>query len=99
VVTATIWCADREHDDIAQRIERIHFILGFDRPVLFDRHAVGGEYSAGWKSVGAGRLITTFFPDDGSSPVICDDRYAKILLSKLSFRFRVFWVYIFYYIH
>jgi len=48
--------------------------LGFERPVLFERHAVGGEYSAGWKSVGAGRLITTFFPDDGSSPIICDDR-------------------------
>eukprot|EP01035_Chromulina_nebulosa_P021518 gene21518-27863_t len=53
--------------------------LGFDRPVLFDRHAVGGEYGAGWKSVGAGRLVTTFFPDDGSSPVICDDRVLKDL--------------------
>lgn len=31
--------------------------LGFDRPVLFERHAVGGEYGAGWKSVGAGRFI------------------------------------------
>jgi isocitrate dehydrogenase len=51
--------------------------LGFDRPVLFDRHAVGGEYGAGWKSVGAGRLVTTFFPDDGSSPIICDDRVLK----------------------
>jgi hypothetical protein len=29
---------------------------------------------AGWRSVGAGRLVTTFFPDDGSSPVLCDDR-------------------------
>lgn len=37
--------------------------LGFDKPVLFDRHAVGGEYGAGWRSVGAGRLVTTFFPD------------------------------------
>lgn len=53
--------------------------LGFDRPVLFDRHAVGGEYGAGWKSVGAGRLVTTFFPDDGSSPIICDDRVLKDL--------------------
>jgi len=48
--------------------------LGFERPVLFERHAVGGEYGAGWKSVGAGRLVTTFFPDDGSSPTFCDDR-------------------------
>ena len=27
--------------------------------------------------VGAGRLVTTFFPDDGSSPVLCDDRVLK----------------------
>ena len=38
--------------------------LGFKHPVLFDRHAVGGEYGAGWKPVGAGKLVTTFFPDD-----------------------------------
>jgi len=48
--------------------------LGFERPVFFERHAVGGEYGAGWKSVGAGRVVTTFFPDDGSSPSFCDDR-------------------------
>jgi len=36
--------------------------LGFKRPVLFERHAVGGEYGAGWKSVGKGKLVTTFFP-------------------------------------
>ncbi len=30
-----------------------------------------------WKAVGAGRLVTTFFPDDGSSPVLCDDRVLK----------------------
>ena len=51
--------------------------LGFDKPVFFDRHAVGGEYGAGWRSVGQGRLVTTFFPDDGSSPVIADDRVLK----------------------
>ena len=27
--------------------------------------------------MGAGRLVTTFFPDDGSSPVLCDDRVLK----------------------
>lgn len=48
--------------------------LGFERPVFFERHAVGGEYGAGWKQVGAGRVVTTFFPDDGSSPMFCDDR-------------------------
>ncbi|KAJ1422224.1 hypothetical protein B484DRAFT_399166 [Ochromonadaceae sp. CCMP2298] len=48
--------------------------LGFEKPVFFERHAVGGEYGAGWKSVGSGRLVTTFFPADGSAPVFCDDR-------------------------
>ncbi len=48
--------------------------LGFDKPVLFDRHAVGGEYGAGWRAVGSGRLVTTFFPSDGSAPIFCDDR-------------------------
>lgn len=48
--------------------------LGFEKPVIFDRHAVGGEYGAGWKQVGQGRLVTTFFPEDGSSPVVTDDR-------------------------
>ena len=57
----TIPCRDTIH------IEGVK--LGFDRPVLFDRHAVGGEYGAGWKSVGAGRLVTTFFGDVSSQSV------------------------------
>eukprot|EP00419_Tripos_fusus_P073452 CAMPEP_0172877692 /NCGR_PEP_ID=MMETSP1075-20121228/107646_1 /TAXON_ID=2916 /ORGANISM="Ceratium fusus, Strain PA161109" /LENGTH=473 /DNA_ID=CAMNT_0013729305 /DNA_START=26 /DNA_END=1447 /DNA_ORIENTATION=- len=50
--------------------------LGFDRPVLFERHAVGGEYGAGWKKVGKGRVLTTFFPEDLSKekPVVIDGR-------------------------
>jgi len=49
--------------------------LGFKRPVLFERHAVGGEYGAGWNPVGRGRLLTTFFPDDPSQgPIIVDGR-------------------------
>jgi len=49
--------------------------LGFKKPVYFERHAVGGEYGAGWQPVGKGRLMTTFFPDDPSSkPVIVDAR-------------------------
>jgi len=53
--------------------------LGFKQPVLFERHAVGGEYGAGWKEVGKGRLITTYFPDkesfeDGEDAVIVDAR-------------------------
>lgn len=38
---------------------------------------MGGEYGAGWKAVGAGRVVTTYFPDDGSSPSFCDDRVLK----------------------
>jgi len=48
--------------------------LGFKNPVLFERHAVGGEYGAGWKEVGAGQLLTTFVPEDGSPPVVVDTR-------------------------
>ena len=51
--------------------------LGFKRPVLFDRHAVGGEYGAGWKAVGAGKLVTTFFPDDDGTPLVVDGRHLK----------------------
>lgn len=50
--------------------------LGFRKPVLFERHAVGGEYSAGFKPVGDGRLITTFFPEnDAIQPIIVDSRH------------------------
>jgi isocitrate dehydrogenase len=48
--------------------------LGYKRPVLFERHAVGGEYGAGWKEVGAGRMVTTFHPADSAEAVVVDDR-------------------------
>jgi len=53
--------------------------LGFKRPVLFERHAVGGEYGAGWKKVGKGRVLTTFFPEnmDEGKPIIVDGREVK----------------------
>ncbi|CAE7364453.1 icd [Symbiodinium natans] len=53
--------------------------LGFKRPVLFERHAVGGEYGAGWKKVSKGRLLTTFFPEnmDEGKPIIVDGRELK----------------------
>lgn len=52
--------------------------LGFKRPVLFERHAVGGEYGAGWSNVGKGRVLTTFFPDDAKEkPTIIDGREVK----------------------
>lgn len=38
--------------------------LGFKKPVFFERHAVGGEYGAGWSECGQGRLVTQFYPDD-----------------------------------
>jgi len=48
--------------------------LGYKKPVFFERHAVGGEYSAGYKIVGKGKLTTTFVPEDGGEPVVVDDR-------------------------
>jgi len=51
--------------------------LGYKRPVLFERHAVGGEYGAGFKEVGAGKVTTTFTPADGGAPMIVDERTLK----------------------
>jgi len=49
--------------------------LGFDRPVFFERHAVGGEYGASWKAVGKGKVLTTYWPEDGKEkPIIVDGR-------------------------
>ena len=42
--------------------------LGFDRPVFFERHAVGGEYGAGWLQIGSGQLDTKFYPDSENVP-------------------------------
>merc|ERR1719235_708386 len=49
--------------------------LGYARPVLCERHAVGGEYGAGWSTVGKGRVMTTHFPEDiKETPTIVDAR-------------------------
>jgi isocitrate dehydrogenase len=48
--------------------------LGYDKKVMFDRHAVGGEYGAGYKMLGQGKLKTVFEPQDGSAPIIVDER-------------------------
>jgi isocitrate dehydrogenase len=48
--------------------------LGYKKPVFFERHAVGGEYSAGYKIVGKGKLVTTFVPEGETEPVVVDDR-------------------------
>jgi len=47
--------------------------LGYAKPVYFERHAVGGEYSAGWAQVGSGSLKTIFEDGTGSSTVV-DER-------------------------
>jgi isocitrate dehydrogenase len=51
--------------------------LGYKRPVLFERHAVGGEYGAGYKEVGAGKCVTEFYPADGSPKQVVDERVLK----------------------
>ncbi len=51
--------------------------LGYKKPVLFDRQAVGGEYGGGYGFVGVGKSVTTFYPEDGSEPVIIDERELK----------------------
>ena len=57
--------------------------LGFDRPVFFDRHAVGGEYGAGWKSVGAGRLVTTFFGDVSTVQMLALQEYVTFIIELI----------------
>ena len=46
--------------------------LGFKKPVLFERHAVGGEYSAGFKFVGRGNVKTVFNPEVRSRVAVPD---------------------------
>jgi len=48
--------------------------LGYKNRVLFERHAVGGEYGAGFAKAGRGTLLTTYIPRDGSSPFVVDKR-------------------------
>lgn len=48
--------------------------LGYKNPVFFERHAVGGEYGAGWNEVGKGTLLTTYLPADGEAPFVVDKR-------------------------
>ncbi len=47
--------------------------LGYENPVLMDRHAVGGEYGAGSKIVGKGKVVTRFISEKGEEEII-DER-------------------------
>ena len=57
--------------------------LGYKNPVLFDRHAVGGEYGASFDIVGAGKAVTTFYPEDGGAPITVAERTLKDSQSAL----------------
>lgn len=48
--------------------------LGFKKQVLFERHAVGGEYGAGYGNVGKGTVTTVFTPEDHGPAKIIDHR-------------------------
>lgn len=47
--------------------------MGYKNPVLFDRHAVGGEYGAGAKILGAGS-VKTVHTDASGKETIVDER-------------------------
>jgi len=40
--------------------------LGYKNPVFFERQAVGGEYGASHATVGAGTVVTKFYPNDAN---------------------------------
>eukprot|EP00493_Phyllostaurus_siculus_P017270 UN17533 len=48
--------------------------LGYKNLVLFERHAVGGEYEAGFGNVGKGSMTTVYTPDDLGPAQIIDHR-------------------------
>ncbi len=47
--------------------------MGYKNPVLFDRHAVGGEYGAGSKILGAGS-VKTIHTDAAGKETVVDER-------------------------
>lgn len=55
--------------------------FGYAAPVLFDRHAVGGEYGAGYKEVGAGTLKTVHVAADGTETLV-DERTLKDTINQ-----------------
>lgn len=47
--------------------------LGYKNKVTFDRHAVGGEYGAGYKMTGKGRVRAVYIDESGNEHII-DER-------------------------
>lgn len=60
-----------------------HNTMGYELPVLFCRHAVGGEYAADFKIVGAGKAVTLFYPEGGGEPIPVSERVLKDKKSAL----------------
>ena len=61
------------------RVAGLESQMGYENPVLFCRHAVGGEYGAGAAIVGKGTLKTVFTGEDGKEQIV-DER--KLIDSK-----------------
>lgn len=55
------------------RVPGLESQMGYENPVLFCRHAVGGEYGAGAAIVGKGTLKTVFVGEDGKEQIV-DER-------------------------
>lgn len=48
--------------------------MGYKNPCLFDRHAVGGEYGASYKTVGPGTATLKFTPKGSKESEIINSR-------------------------
>lgn len=57
--------------------------MGYKNICLFDRHAVGGEYGAGYKMVGPGKVSLTFDDAATNTTVKIDERVLKDNISAI----------------
>ena len=57
--------------------------MGYKNICLFDRHAVGGEYGAGYKMVGPGKLSLSFNDAATDSQIKIDERVLKDKVSAI----------------
>jgi isocitrate dehydrogenase len=58
------------------KVAGLEKMMGYEKPVLFCRHAVGGEYGAGYQIVGKGKVKTIFTDEHGHEHII-DERQLK----------------------